>query len=121
MQTINFSGYYDKICCPFCKKLILPNSDEEWDVDNNICKHILYIYDNDSNLHYLSNEVKKQLSDKGYNIEIIEDLITQEHEEFYLNSVIDYPNAFEFEFDSGVPNGVYLYIAFSPFLNEKIS
>jgi hypothetical protein len=123
MQTISLSGYYNKICCPFCKKLILPSTEGGWDSDKNVCKHLLYIYSNDPEFYFLSKEVKAQLKEKGYNLTMIENLLKEDefnnsYDVFDLSEIVEYPNAFEFDLDFGDMNGISFFVAFSPSLSE---
>ena len=80
MQTISLGIYTNKLFCPFCRKKVLTNLDEDWDIEKSICKHVLYIYDNDGYLHYLSDEVKSQLKSKGYDLAVIEKLLIEDNQ-----------------------------------------
>jgi len=119
IQTFRLSGYYEKIHCPYCAKKLMPSLMEAWQGDASFCRHVLYIQTLDS-IEYLSKEAKKQLETKGFNIEILKDLLYKEKDiGLFLNDLLAYPNTLEIEIDSGVPFGNFLYIGISPFLNER--
>jgi len=119
IQTFHLSGYYDKIHCPYCAKKLTPNLIDAWQGDTSFCRHVLYIQTLDS-IEYLSKEASNQIEAKGFNIEILKELIfTEKGSDLFLNNILEYPNTLEIEIDSGVPFGNFLYIGISPFLNER--
>ena len=119
IQTFHLSGYYEKIHCPYCAKKLTPSLKDTWQGDTSFCRHVLYVQTLDS-IEYLSKEAVNQLETKGFNIEILKDLIfTEKGVDLFLNDILDYPNTLEIEVDSGVPFGNFLYIGISPFLNER--
>jgi hypothetical protein len=119
IQTFHLSGYYDKIHCPYCAKKLTPNLIDAWQGDTSFCRHVLYIQTLDS-IEYLSKEASNQIEAKGFNIEILKEIIfTEKGSDLFLNNILEYPNTLEIEIDSGVPFGNFLYIGISPFLNER--
>ena len=119
IHTFHLTGYYDKIHCPYCAKKLTPNLMNAWQGDTSFCRHVLYVQTLDS-IEYLSKEAVNQLETKGFNIEILKDLVfTEKGVDLFLNDILDYPNTLEIEVDSGVPFGNFLYIGISPFLNER--
>ena len=119
IQTFHLSGYFDKIHCPYCAKKLTPSLINAWQGNTSFCRHVLYVQTLES-IDYLSKEAINQLENKGFNIEILKELIfTEEGIDLFLNNILDYPNTLEIEIDSGVPYGNFLYIGISPFLNER--
>lgn len=119
IQTFRLSGYYEKIHCPYCAKKLTPSVIDAWQGDTSFCRHVLYVQTLDS-IEYLSKEAENQLETKGFNLEILKDLVfTEKGVDLFLNDILYYPNTLEIEVDSGVPFGNFLYIGISPFLNER--
>ena len=103
--------YQDIFKCPYCGKTLIP---EEWDEKKNVCKHLLYIQ-NDSSIVYLSKRIRHILeNEKGFNLEIIDDLANEQDAGLFLiGDIVAYPSLVEYEFYSEAPGGISTFVGIS--------
>ena len=124
IQKYTRSTYYHlPLYCSLCSQLIVP--DEESDEGFSPCKHTLYISHSEGH-EYLSDRVKKQLSDKGYefgNDDFFDtiNLISDEEEQilpYELSEFLEFDDGIETELAVGAPSGMSVYVGIAPLKDE---
>ena len=101
-----------KVYCSFCRKKLYAGDEDEYDIENSICKHVIYNHDSE-NIYYLSQEAKEQFNQQGFDQDIVSDLMYNEEGYFYLRDILNFPNSCEFEIEAGGMSTVTLHIAVS--------
>lgn len=99
-----------KVYCPFCKKKIYAGDDNEYDLENSVCEHVIYNHDSE-NIYYLSPEAKARLYKKGFDENIVSELMYNEEDYFYLRDILNFPNSIEFEIQAGGMTTITMHIA----------
>ena len=115
--------YHLPLHCQLCGQLVVPGEDS--DAIFTPCKHTLYISHSEGH-EYLSDRVKKQLSDKGYefgNDDLFDtiNLISDDEEQispFELSDYLEFDDGVETEIVVGAPSSMTVYVGIAPLEDE---